>query len=160
MLNRRQAIVWTNDGPYWWRIYASVGHNELNAMRYRQIVSENVRPFSGHISRCFSLQFVACLKFQGISLLMVHLTMTEEATCHYLNHWWHIAEASMCHRAVPRLHVQQCCFKVWWIINHTNQLTTPYLPVLFMAIVLRLLVSQIMAYKIPSFSMSRQNKRQ
>ena len=27
--NRRQAIIWTNDGIVYWRIYASPGHNEL-----------------------------------------------------------------------------------------------------------------------------------
>ena len=27
--NRRQAIIWTNDGLIWWRIYASLGLNEL-----------------------------------------------------------------------------------------------------------------------------------
>ena len=26
---RRQAIMWTNDGQVWWRIYASLGPNEL-----------------------------------------------------------------------------------------------------------------------------------
>ena len=27
--NRRQAIIWTNDGPVYWRIYASLGLNKL-----------------------------------------------------------------------------------------------------------------------------------
>ena len=27
--NRRQAIIWTNDGFVWWRIYASLGLNEI-----------------------------------------------------------------------------------------------------------------------------------
>ena len=27
---RRQAIIWTNDGQVWWRVYASLGLNELN----------------------------------------------------------------------------------------------------------------------------------
>ena len=27
---RRQAIIWTNDGQVWWRIYASLGLNELS----------------------------------------------------------------------------------------------------------------------------------
>ena len=27
--NRRQAIIWTNDDPVKWRIYASLGLNEL-----------------------------------------------------------------------------------------------------------------------------------
>ena len=27
--NRRQAIIWTNDGLGWWRIYASFNLNEL-----------------------------------------------------------------------------------------------------------------------------------
>ena len=26
---RRQAIIWTNDCPVYWRIYASLGLNEL-----------------------------------------------------------------------------------------------------------------------------------
>ena len=29
MPNRRQAIIWTNDGPLYWRIFASVDVNEL-----------------------------------------------------------------------------------------------------------------------------------
>ena len=29
-LNRRQAIIWTNDGQVYWRIYASLCLNELN----------------------------------------------------------------------------------------------------------------------------------
>ena len=28
-LNRWQAIIWTNGGLGWWRIYASLGLNEL-----------------------------------------------------------------------------------------------------------------------------------
>ena len=28
--NRRQAIIWTNDGVVWWRIYAFIGLNELD----------------------------------------------------------------------------------------------------------------------------------
>ena len=28
--NRWQAIIWTNDGLVYWRIYASLGLNELN----------------------------------------------------------------------------------------------------------------------------------
>ena len=27
--NRRQAIIWTNDSLFYWRIYASLGLNEL-----------------------------------------------------------------------------------------------------------------------------------
>ena len=27
--NRRQSIIWTNDGLGWWRIYASLGLNQL-----------------------------------------------------------------------------------------------------------------------------------
>ena len=30
--NRRQAIIWTNDGPGYWRLYASLDLNELNAV--------------------------------------------------------------------------------------------------------------------------------
>ena len=34
MLRRQQAIIWTNDGPVNWLIYASLGLNELKAMRF------------------------------------------------------------------------------------------------------------------------------
>ena len=27
--NRRQAIIWTNEGPVYWRMYASLDHNLL-----------------------------------------------------------------------------------------------------------------------------------
>ena len=29
--NRRQAIIWTNNGQVYWRRYASLGYNELNS---------------------------------------------------------------------------------------------------------------------------------
>ena len=29
MSNRQQTIIWTNDGPVYWRIYASLGLDEL-----------------------------------------------------------------------------------------------------------------------------------
>ena len=33
--NRRQTIIWTNDGQDWWRIYASLGLNELTHLVLR-----------------------------------------------------------------------------------------------------------------------------
>ena len=38
---RRQAIIWTNDGQVCWRIYASLGLNELMS----------IRPSGTHISQ-------------------------------------------------------------------------------------------------------------
>ena len=29
---RRQAIIWINEVPVYWRIYTSLGHNELNTL--------------------------------------------------------------------------------------------------------------------------------
>ena len=35
--NRRQAIIWTNDGLVYWRIYASVGLDELSVIQSKII---------------------------------------------------------------------------------------------------------------------------
>ena len=38
MPTRRQAIIWTNDGIVYWRIYASLGLNELTQAMTRVIL--------------------------------------------------------------------------------------------------------------------------
>ena len=38
--NRREAIIWTNDGIVHWRIYASLGLNELTHLPSGRIVDD------------------------------------------------------------------------------------------------------------------------
>ena len=35
--NSREAIIWTNDGPIYWHIYASLGLSELNKQGSREV---------------------------------------------------------------------------------------------------------------------------
>ena len=39
VLNRRQAIAWTNDGPVHWRIYAALGGGELRPINGPRLTS-------------------------------------------------------------------------------------------------------------------------
>ena len=40
----RQANIWTNDGLVWWRMYASLGLNELTLMWRHSIVKREAGP--------------------------------------------------------------------------------------------------------------------
>ena len=39
MPTRRQTIIWTNNGWFYWRIYASLGLNELTVMEFKRHIN-------------------------------------------------------------------------------------------------------------------------
>ena len=52
---RRQVITWTNDDPVHWRIYASLGVNELNGSSTENITLRNGLVFIIQNNLCFTL---------------------------------------------------------------------------------------------------------
>ena len=67
--NRRQAIIWTNDGLGYWLIYASLGLNELNGHH----TAGGKPDFTGRYTGCLN-----CLEKSKISqsVRRSHLTMS------------------------------------------------------------------------------------